>query len=66
MVVTLYCFYEKHQDAERLFKLATEQQDVILFQNKAIEKQEMYIKLLENQFIDDYYKKNSINSPIYD
>lgn len=62
----MYCFYEKHEYAEKLFKLASDQQSVIQKQEKAISTQETYIKFLEVQLVDGYYKKNNINSPLYD
>ena len=66
LVVVVYCFYEKHEYAEKLFNLVSKQQEAIQKQEQAIRTQETYIKFLEVQLVDGYYKKNSINSPLYD
>ena len=59
-------FYEQNQEAERLFKIATNQQETIIKQTEALEAQKVYIKLLEAQVVNSYYKKNSFDSPLYD
>ena len=66
LIWCLYVFYEQNQEAERLFKIATNQQETIIKQTEALEAQKVYIKLLEAQVVNSYYKKNSFDSPLYD
>ena len=62
----LYAFYEQHQEGERLFKIATDQQETLAKQTEALESQKIYIKLLEAQVVNSYYKNNKSLSPLYD
>tara|TARA_Y100000310_G_scaffold136153_1_gene135044 strand:+ start:449 stop:688 length:240 start_codon:yes stop_codon:yes gene_type:complete len=57
-----YALYEQDQEAERLFKIAKDQQETIIEQNEAIQAQKFYIKLLESRAAEDYYNERS---PIY-
>ena len=66
IVWCLYACYEQNQEAERLFKIATDQQRTIIQQAEAIEAQKIYIKLLETQTVNSYYKNNKSLSPLYD
>ena len=57
-----YSLYEQDQEAERLFKIAKDQQQAIVEQGEAIQIQKFYIKLLESRTFEDY---NNKRSPIY-
>ncbi len=59
ILLLLYCLYDRHQEAERIFKIAENQQEAILKQREAIDSQELYIKLLENKVSELYYKNTS-------
>ena len=62
-----YALYEQDQEAERLFKIAKDQQETILKQKEAIQTQQFYIQLLESQVTKDYYKNNNLYpSPLHD
>jgi len=60
-----YTLYEQDQEAERLFKIAKDQQETIIKQTQAIEAQKTYIKLLEIGLQNDYYLERSPDSPLY-
>lgn len=59
IVILLYFLYDRHQEAERFFKLAVDQQDTIIKLEKAIESQKDYIELLEERVVDDFYRNNN-------
>ena len=59
IVILLYFLYDRHQEAERFFKLAVDQQDAIRKLEKAIESQKDYIEVLEERVVDDFYKNNN-------
>ena len=65
IVIVTYCFYNQYQYGEELHKLASEQDEIIRSQQKALSLQRGYIKLLEVQLINDFYKNTSPNSPVY-
>jgi hypothetical protein len=48
-----YSLYKETQENERLFKICTDQEEVIQMQNNAIEYQKLYLNYLNNN-----YKKN--------
>lgn len=56
IVLLLYCLYDRHQEAERIFKIAENQQTVISQQKKAIDSQSFYIKLLESKVYESYHQ----------
>jgi amino acid permease len=60
-----YALYEQHQEFERLFKIATAQQETIIKQRQAIEAQKTYIKLLEIRLQNDYPLERSPLSPLH-
>ena len=60
-----YALYEQDQEAERLFKIAREQQETIIKQTQAIKAQQAYIKLLEIGVQNDYYLERSPHSPLH-
>jgi hypothetical protein len=55
-----YALYNQHQDFERLFKIATDQQETIIKQRQAIEAQKTYIKVLEMRRQNDYPLHNKL------
>ena len=63
IIILLYFLYDRHQEAERFFKLAVDEQDAIRKLEKAIESQKDYIELLEKKLVDDFYK-NSRNQKL--
>ena len=44
-----YSLYKETQENERLFKICTDQEEVIQMQSNAIEYQKMYLNYLNNQ-----------------
>lgn len=59
IILLLYCLYDRHQEAERIFKIAENQQTVISQQKEAIDSQSFYIKLLESRVYEPYNKDRS-------
>ena len=50
-----YSLYKETQENERLYKICTDQEEVIQMQNNAIEYQKLYLNYLNN----NYKKKSS-------
>ncbi len=58
-----YTLYQQEVENERLFQLAVDQRDEIADQNKLINAQTIYIKMLENELTNSYDKGR--NNPLH-
>ena len=65
VIWVIYALYQQDEEADRLFKIATDQQQTIIEQKQAIKAQQLYIKVLENYHQNRYYLEESDSSPLH-
>ena len=60
-----YACYEQDKEAARLFRVAEEQQKIMIEQQEALEAQQLYIKILEKQITHKYLESDNFHSPLH-
>lgn len=59
LALVTYNLYKESQDNERLYKICTDQEDVIQLQLEAIKSQKVYINHLQYSYNNLYHGKSS-------